>query len=171
MIDRGLRVGRNFQFEKGLLIDKIYPHLIEIGDDVIFSADVKVLAHDAGLKNIMGIVKIGRVTIGNKVFVGLGVKILPNVSISDNVIIGAGSVVSRSLPANTVCAGIPAKVLCTIDDYQQSILKDKDNHPIYEFNIDPLKMTVKEKLDQKKELDGRYGIKKAVNYQKFHSLD
>lgn len=50
---RGLRIGKNFQYEKGLLIDKIYPHLISIGDDVIFSADVKVLAHDAGLRNIL----------------------------------------------------------------------------------------------------------------------
>lgn len=49
LVKRGLTLGKNFQFEKGLLIDKIYPHLIEIGDDVIFSADVKILAHDAGL--------------------------------------------------------------------------------------------------------------------------
>ena len=88
-----------------MLIDKIYPHLISIGDDVIFSADVKVLAHDAGLRNIMGAVRIGHVTIGNRVFVGLGTIILPNVTIGDDVIVGAGSVVSRDLPSKTVCAG------------------------------------------------------------------
>lgn len=171
LINRGLTIEKNFQFEKGMLIDKIYPHLITIGDDVIFSADVKILAHDAGLRNIMGIVRIGHVTIGNRVFVGLGTKILPNVTIGDDVIIGAGSVVSRNLPAGTVCAGSPARVLCTLDEYKNRILCNKEEYPIYEFDKDPLKMTKEEKENQKEELKSTIGLKKAVNYKLFNSLE
>ena len=168
---RGLRIGKNFQYEKGMLIDKIYPHLISIGDDVIFSADVKVLAHDAGLRNIMGVVRIGHVTIGNRVFVGLGTIILPNVTIGDDVIVGAGSVVSRDLPSKTVCAGSPAKVLCTLAEYKTRIAKMKNSVPIYGYERDTLSMT-KEELEQQREaLQTTIGLKKATNYSHFKSLE
>lgn len=171
LINRGLTVGGNFSFEKGMLIDKIYPHLISIGDDVIFSADVKVLAHDAGLKNIMGLVRIGRVNIGNRVFVGLGAIILPNVTIGDDVIIGAGSVVCRSIPSGSVCAGVPAKVICTMDEYKARILKMSHEVPIYEYALNPSLMTDIERKCQKEELEHNIGIKKAINYNKFDSLE
>lgn len=51
------------------------------------------------------------VTIGSNVWVGGGVSILPGVSIGDNCIVGAGSVVTKSFPANVVIAGNPAKVI------------------------------------------------------------
>lgn len=70
----------------------------------------------------MGLCKIGLVKIGNHVFVGAGSTILPNVVVEDNVVIGAGSVVSRNLKANTVYAGVPAKPICTIEDYKRKTL-------------------------------------------------
>lgn len=51
------------------------------------------------------------VTIGNNVWIGGSVTILPGVTIGDNCTIGAGSVVVKSIPANTVAAGNPCRVL------------------------------------------------------------
>jgi maltose O-acetyltransferase len=51
------------------------------------------------------------VTIGNNVWIGGSVTILPGVSIGDNVTIGAGSVVTRDIPSNTVAVGNPCKVV------------------------------------------------------------
>lgn len=51
------------------------------------------------------------VTIGNNVWIGGSVTILPGVTIGDNAVIGAGSVVTRSVPASVVAAGNPAKVI------------------------------------------------------------
>jgi len=51
------------------------------------------------------------VTIGNNVWIGGSVTILPGVTIGDNVTIGAGSVVTRDIPSNTVAVGNPCKVV------------------------------------------------------------
>jgi maltose O-acetyltransferase len=171
LIKRGLRVGRNFSFEKGVIIDKIYPHLISIGDDVIFSANVSVLAHDAGLRNIMGVVRIGHVSIGNRCFVGLGATILPNVTIGDDVIVGAGSVVSRDIPSGSVCAGVPARVICSLDDYKQRIRALHVKCPVYEPDKDPLSMPVDELIQQRDSLSHSIGLKKSLNYKMFNSLE
>lgn len=168
---RGLQIGDNFQYEKNLLIDKIYPHLVSIGNNVIASANVTILAHDAGLKNIMGIVRIGHVIIGDNVFLGLGCTVLPNVKIGNNVIVGAGSIVSKDIPDNSVCAGVPARIICSMSDYKSRILDSAKRVPIYSMDLDPLRMKEIEKREQKEKLQFSFGIKKAVNYNKFNSLE
>ena len=61
--------------------------------------------------------RIGRVVIHESCHIGSRTVILPGVEIGPRTIVGANSVVSRSLPPDTVCAGNPARVLCTLDDY------------------------------------------------------
>jgi acetyltransferase-like isoleucine patch superfamily enzyme len=51
------------------------------------------------------------ITIGNNVWIGVAATILPGVTIGDNAVIAAGAVVSRSVPADTLAAGVPARVL------------------------------------------------------------
>lgn len=59
----------------------------------------------------------GRVIIGNNVSTGRNVMILKGVTIGDNVFIGANSVVSKSLPSNSIAVGSPARVVHSLDDY------------------------------------------------------
>ncbi len=56
------------------------------------------------------------ITIGNSVWIGANVVILPGVSIGDNTVIGAGSVVTRDIPANVIAVGNPCKVLREISE-------------------------------------------------------
>lgn len=60
------------------------------------------------------------VTIGNNVWIGAGVRILAGVDIGDRTVIGAGSVVTRSLPSGSVCVGVPAKPIKSIREPNQS---------------------------------------------------
>ncbi len=57
-----------------------------------------------------GIVK-RPIVIGNNVWIGAAATILPGVTIGDNAVVAAGAVVSRDVPASTIAAGVPARVL------------------------------------------------------------
>lgn len=118
LVKRGLKVGSDFNRQQGCYIDPTHCFLIEIGNNVTFSIRVTVMAHDASTKIILGYTKIGRITVGNNVFVGANTTILPGVQIGNNVIIGAGSVVTRSIPDNMVAAGNPAKIICSVEEYK-----------------------------------------------------
>ena len=58
--------------------------------------------------------------------------ILPGVELGDNTIVGAGSIVTRDIPANCVAVGNPAKVICSVDEYQEKHNKLMKTHPVYE---------------------------------------
>ena len=116
-ISNGLQIGENYNIQSGCIIDPSHCFLITIGNNVTLAPRVHILAHDASTKLHLGYTVIGKVNIGDNVFIGANSIILPNVNIGDNVIIGAGSVVSRSIPSNTVAVGNPAKVISSIDDY------------------------------------------------------
>ena len=103
------------------------PFLIQIGDDVTITRNVSFVNHDGGVaifrKQHPGLNVYGLIIIGNNVFIGINSIILPNVTIGNNVVIGAGSIVNRNIPDNVVVAGAPARVIKTIDEYKENIMK------------------------------------------------
>lgn len=103
-------------------IDCSRPYLIEIGNNVRLNRGLTILTHDFSsvvFKQLYGemLPSSGKVKIGNNVYFGWNCTVLKGVTIGDNCIIGYGSVVTRDIPANSVAAGSPAKVICSIDDY------------------------------------------------------
>ncbi len=114
---RGLTVGQNFNMLDGVQIDWSHCWHITIGDDVTLAPGVRILAHDASTKPYLGYTRIGKVDIGDRVFIGASSIVLPGVRIGNDVIIGAGSIVTRDIPDNVVAAGNPAKALVDLDEY------------------------------------------------------
>lgn len=61
----------------------------------------------------------GKVVIGDYVYIGTNALIMPGVTIGNNVLVAAGSVVTKSIPSGMVVAGNPAKKICTIAEYYE----------------------------------------------------
>lgn len=129
LMQRGLKVGKNFTRMSGVVIDAAHCYHITIGDDVCLAPRVHILAHDASTWQFLGKTRAANVKIGNKVFVGAGSIILPGVHIGDNVIIGAGSIVTKDIPNNSVAVGNPARVVSALD-----VFLDKEKAKMYPGN-------------------------------------
>lgn len=119
----GLTIGSDFSYGSHCFFDPSHCFLISIGNNVTFSTRVHLLAHDASTAKLIGYTKIGRIDIGDNVFVGANTTILPGVVIGDNSVIGAGSLVSKDIEPDSVYAGVPAKRICSIQDYIDKIEK------------------------------------------------
>ena len=119
-IGKGTRVGSIATFGSE-------PYLVEVGNNVYFSGvDIKLYTHDGAVERLyyMGVTdkpydNFGKIKIGDNCFIGARTTILKNVTIGNNCIIGAGSVVTKSVPDNCVVAGVPAKIISTVDEYYQ----------------------------------------------------
>lgn len=129
----GTKIGENVSLIKPIspVIFSSEPYLVTIGDNTTVSFDVVFVTHDASTRVIRHLpdgdpetVVYGPITVGKNCFIGCRSIILPNVTIGDNSIIGAGSVVNRSIPVNSVAAGNPCRVICTLDEYREKHKED-----------------------------------------------
>ena len=117
LVKQGLVVGRNFAVLEDVVIDPSHMWHIVIGNDVTLAPRVQIFAHDASTKQHLGRTRLGKVAIGDRVFVGALTIILPGVTIGSDVIIGAGSIVAKDIPSGVVAAGNPAKILCPLTKF------------------------------------------------------
>lgn len=102
------------------------PYLISLGDHVTITNRVVFISHDGGVwvarDEHPQLNVFGRITIKDNSFVGIGVIILPGVTIGKNCVIGAGSVVTRDIPDDSIAAGVPCKVIRSTTDYIDRML-------------------------------------------------
>lgn len=94
------------------------PQLVTIGNHCAIAGGTQFFTHDAatwscGVKTVFD-----RIEIGNNVFIGANVILLPRTRVGDDAIIGAGAVVSGEVPAGMVYAGNPARPVCTTEEYR-----------------------------------------------------
>lgn len=97
------------------------PWLIRIGNHVCISNDVTFVNHNLTWPfqdKYESLTAFGKIEILDNCQIGVNVTILPNVTIGPNAVVGAGSVVTKDVPANVVVAGNPARVICTLDEYE-----------------------------------------------------
>lgn len=113
----GMHIGQDVWLPGTTAIDTAHCYLISIGDHCGFGDHCLILAHDAQMDEFLDAARIGRVIIHPSSHIGARTVILAGVEIGPRTIVGANSVVSRSLPPDTVCAGNPAKVICSLDEY------------------------------------------------------
>lgn len=89
---------------------------IEIGKNFLFAPGIRIISANHGANNEFQDLNCKPVKIGDNVWFGTNVIILPEVSIGNNVVVGAGSVVTKSFPDNVIIAGNPAKVIKNLNE-------------------------------------------------------
>lgn len=100
------------------------PYLIRIGNHVCISNDVSFVNHGLNWPfqdKYETLTTFGTIEVRDNCQIGMRATILPGVVIGPNSIVGACSVVTRDVPPNTVVAGNPAKVVCTLDEYEAKL--------------------------------------------------
>ena len=102
------------------------PFLISLGNHVTVTSGVKFITHDGStclVKDAQGkrYQRFAPIQVGSHVFIGVNSIIMPGVTIGSNVVICAGSVVTKDIPDNSVAIGVPAKVVSNFADYQAKI--------------------------------------------------
>jgi acetyltransferase-like isoleucine patch superfamily enzyme len=109
-----IEVGDRTEFNNNLML-KSEGEGIRIGKDCLFGAEVQIFDSDFHQldpsRRVGGIPQTAAVEIGDNVFAGMGVKILKGVTIGSDAVIGAGAVVTKSIPAGVIAAGNPARVI------------------------------------------------------------
>jgi acetyltransferase-like isoleucine patch superfamily enzyme len=111
----GVKIGRDVFIGFGVEMDTNHPELIEIGDHVTISHRCIIASHmatdvETPLQKLYP-PRSAAVRIGNGAWVCVGVIVLPGVTVGENAVVGAGAVVTRDVPANTLVAGSPARAV------------------------------------------------------------
>ncbi|POT58492.1 galactoside O-acetyltransferase [Citrobacter amalonaticus] len=112
-----IHIGDNFYANFNLTI--VDDYTVTIGDNVLIAPNVTISVTGHPIHHTLR--KAGEmfsfpVTIGNNVWIGSHVVINPGITIGDNTVIGAGSVVTKDIPSNVVAVGVPCRVIREIND-------------------------------------------------------
>lgn len=121
-----ISVGNNFYTNHNCTI--LDAAKVEIGDSVFLAPNcvISTAGHATDpLQRSQGLEFAKPIRIGNHVWIGANVSALPGVTIGDNTIIGAGSVVNRDIPSGVVAAGNPCRVIRNITE------EDKHKYPVF----------------------------------------
>jgi acetyltransferase-like isoleucine patch superfamily enzyme len=121
----GVKIGNNCR-----IVSKNFgsePYLIEIGNHVHITKGVNFITHDGAVWVFRDIYPeldmFGKIIIEDNTYIGNNATILPGVCIGRNCIVGANSVVTKSIPDNCVVAGNPAKYITSTESFLKKALQ------------------------------------------------
>ena len=123
---QGVSIGENTHIASNVVFGS-EPYLVEIGNNCNITEKVEFITHDGGCHVLRTLYPEfndvdcfrGKIIIGNNVYLGNHVCILPGVRIGNNCIIGYGSIITKNIPNNSVVAGVPGKVIETVEEYKE----------------------------------------------------
>lgn len=114
---RGVKIGEKATIGPRCSIDTDYPNYCIIKDGATLSGYNIILCHNKPLKVHSNLMEsfVAPTIIGKNADIAIGVIVLPGVEIGENSIIGAGAVVTKSIPRNCLAVGVPAKIIRTFE--------------------------------------------------------
>lgn len=123
------RLGASIGEDCRILVREIgtEPYLIHIGRHVTVSTNVTFVTHDGGTwvftEEYPSLQRFGPIHIEDNCFIGTSAVLMPGVRVGPNAIVGAGSVVTKDVPPNTVVAGVPARKVMDLEEYKRKCLE------------------------------------------------
>jgi acetyltransferase-like isoleucine patch superfamily enzyme len=144
---------------------------VEIGDDVGIGSEVMIWTHGAWLDVLQGFPSdFGPVKIGNNVWLPARNIVLPNVTIGDNSVIGIGSIINKDIPAGSLAAGTPCKVIKE-NYYPRPLDKEQQKKLIWRIIEDWYKLhKIKDIKDVKTKYEDGKIILVQQNYETIYYL-
>lgn len=130
---RGINIGDNCKIIKEPNWGS-EPWLISIGNHVEISFDVAFITHDGATWNFRNkkkyedVIRYGTIIVKDNCFIGARTTILPGVIIGPNSIVGACSLVNKDVAPNSVYAGIPARRICSIEEYAEKCRRETPHY-------------------------------------------
>lgn len=121
---RGVKIAQGVWIGYDVVIETAHPQLVSIGEFSMVNMRATIIGH---FKNEIDVGKgDASVRIGNDVFIGAGVIVLPNVTIGDGAVVTAGSVVTQSVPPFTLVQGNPAEPIarCGVPLTRETTMKE-----------------------------------------------
>jgi acetyltransferase-like isoleucine patch superfamily enzyme len=127
---RGIHIGKNVYIGYDVIFDRIHPEMITIEDYVEIGDRCIISAHSRGSLLLRDKYPrtVNPVTIRQGVWMAPGCIVLQGVEIGEKTVIGTGAVVNKSIPANCVAVGVPAKVIKKMDD--STVKNDKPGQSV-----------------------------------------
>ncbi|MCK5424919.1 MAG: hypothetical protein KAI89_06070 [Emcibacter sp.] len=118
------------------------PFFIDFGDNVYLATNVRLVTHDmsaqmirTALSHSKPLFKVGHIKFGSNIFIGSDCTVMPDVNICDNVIVGSGSVITRSITESGIYAGTPPRKLKEFEEYSQALLEYNSGKIWYENDL------------------------------------
>lgn len=114
---RGVRIERRVHLGPGCTLDYPYPYFISIEEGASLAGNDYILAHSTPMEYHHNCVEsfVAPTIVHRNAWIGVNVTILPGVEIGEGAIVAAGAVVTKNIPPHTLAAGIPARVIKTLD--------------------------------------------------------
>lgn len=117
-----MEVGKQTSFALMVMPDIMFPEKIKVGSNSIIGYNTTLLAHEYLIDEY----RIGEVVIGNNVLIGANSTILPGVTIGDNAVVSAASLVHKSVPAGAFVGGNPMKIIYTKEEMDKRNAQTND---------------------------------------------
>lgn len=122
---QGAKIGDHCQ----IMIRKLgsEPFLIHIGNNCTIAPEVELITHDGGAwmftDELPSLQSFGRIDILDNCFIGQRAIVMPGIRIGPRSVVGAGAIVTKDVPPNTVVAGSPAREVSTLEEYRAKLMR------------------------------------------------
>ena len=107
-----MKIGEETSFALMVMVDVMFPERIKVGNNSIIGYNTTILAHEYLIDEY----RIGDVIIGDRVLIGANTTILPGVTIGNDAIVSAATLVNRDVPEGSFVGGNPMQVIFTKEE-------------------------------------------------------